>query len=62
MRKYIVGNDKIKLCALTTISKTMDWFMVDSMRNLAKNGYEVTLICNMDDKFAENNKDFEDFQ
>lgn len=49
---------KIKICALTTISKTMDWFIVDSMRNLAKNGYDVTLICNMDDHFAEANGDF----
>lgn len=49
---------KIKICALTTISKTMDWFIVDSMRNLAKNGYDVTLICNMEDGFAESNSDY----
>lgn len=49
---------KIKICALTTISKTMDWFIVDSMRNLSKNGYEVTLICNMDDDFVDRNKDY----
>lgn len=49
---------KIKICALTTISKTMDFFIVDSMRNLTKNGYDVTLICNMDDGFAEANSDF----
>lgn len=48
----------IKICALTTISKTMDWFIVDSMRNLSKNGYEVTLICNMEDGFAERNSDY----
>lgn len=48
----------IKICALTTISKTMDWFIVDSMRNLSKNGYEVTLICNMEDGFAERNNDY----
>ncbi len=51
-------NKPIKICALTTISKTMDWFIVDSMRNLSKNGYEVTLICNMDDGFAERNNDY----
>lgn len=49
---------KIKICALTTISKTMDWFVVDSMRNLAKNGYDVTLVCDMDDGFIERNSDF----
>lgn len=51
-------NKKIKICALTTISKTMDWFIVDSMRNLSKNGYEVTLICNMEEGFAERNSDY----
>ncbi len=49
---------KIKLCALTTISKTMDWFVCDIMRTLAENGYEITLICNMDEGFAERNADF----
>ena len=49
---------KIKLCALTTISKTMDWFVVDSMRNLEKNGYDITLVCNMDEEFIEKNKDY----
>lgn len=49
---------KIRLCAITTISKTMDWFLVDSMRNLAKNGYEITLVCDMDEDFIERNKDF----
>ena len=49
---------KIKICALTTISKTMDWFIVDSMRNLEKNGYDITLVCNMDDEFIEKNSDY----
>ncbi len=51
-------NRKIKIGVLTTISKTMDWFIVDSMRNLAKNGYDVTLIANMDEGFAERNSDY----
>lgn len=51
-------SEKIKMCALTTISKTMDWFIVDSMRNLAKNGFEITLICNMDEEFIKRNSDF----
>ena len=49
---------KAKIGVLATISKTMDWFMVDSMRNLAKNGYEIVLICNMEDGFAERNSDY----
>ena len=49
---------KIKICALTTISKTMDWFIVDSMRNLAENGYDITLVCNMDKDFISKNSDY----
>ncbi len=48
----------VKICAITTIAKAMDWFMVDSMRNLAKNGFEVTLICNMDEEFIAKNSDY----
>lgn len=51
-------NKKIKIGVLTTISKTMDWFIVDSMRNLAANGYDVTLISNMEEGFAERNSDY----
>lgn len=51
-------NKKIKICALTTISKTMDWFIVDNMKNLSQNGYEVTLVCNMEDGFAERNNNY----
>ena len=49
---------RIKICALTTISKTMEWFIVDSMRNLSKNGYDITLVCNMEDGIKEKNKDY----
>lgn len=49
---------KIKICALTTISRTMDWFIVDNMRNLSQKGYDVTLLCNMEDGFAERNMDY----
>ena len=48
---------KYKIFALTTISKTMDWFIVDSMRNLSKNGYDVTLISNMEEGFIDRNSD-----
>jgi len=42
---------KTKICAITTISKTMDWFVVDSMKYLSENNYDITLICNMDNEF-----------
>lgn len=53
-----MSEKKIRIGVLTTISKTMDWFIVDSMRNLSKNGYDVTLISNMEDGFAERNSDY----
>ena len=52
------ADTKKKICALTTISKTMDWFIVDSMRNLSNNGYEVTLVCDMEEGFKERNSDY----
>lgn len=48
----------IKVCAITTISKTMDWFVVDSMRNLYKHGFEISLMCDMDEEFIQRNRDF----
>ncbi len=51
-------NKEIKICALTTVYKTMEWFVCDIMKELSKNGYEVTLICNMEDDFAEKHKDY----
>ncbi len=45
-----------KLCFITTISKTMDWFVCDSTRNLSQKGYDITLISNMEDGFAERNE------
>lgn len=53
-----MGKKHVKICAISTISKTMDWFMIESMRNLAKNGYDVTLVCDMDEEFIARNKDF----
>lgn len=51
-------NKKVEICAITTISKTMDWFVCDIMRKLSENGYEITLISNMDEDFAERNGDY----
>lgn len=53
-----MADKTVKIGVLTTISKTMDWFVTPSMRNLAKNGYDVTLICNMEKGFAEKNEDY----
>lgn len=49
---------KIKICAITTISKNLDWFVVDSMKNLYNHGYEISYISKMDDEFIKNNSDY----
>jgi glycosyltransferase involved in cell wall biosynthesis len=36
----------------------MDWFIVDTMRYLSQNGFEVTLICNAEEGFVGRNEDF----
>lgn len=40
-----------KICAITTVDATMSSFVVDAMRELAREGYEVTLVCSMSKKF-----------
>jgi len=42
---------KKKLCFITTIQNTMDWFVLPNMENLANNGYDITLVCTMDGQF-----------
>jgi glycosyltransferase involved in cell wall biosynthesis len=49
---------RYKICAVTTISKTMDWFLVDTMRFLSENDFEVTLICDMEDGFIDRNSTY----
>ncbi len=43
--------NKAKLCAITTVSVTMKTFVVPMMDHLQKNGYDVTLLCSMDQVF-----------
>ena len=58
MIKKNQGKKKVKICAITTISKTMDWFVVDSMMNLHKHGFDVSLMCDMDDDFIKRNENY----
>ena len=51
-------DQRVKVCAITTISKTMDWFVVDSMKNLHEHGFEISLMCDMDDEFIKRNQDY----
>lgn len=47
------ANEKIRYCALTTISLNMRSFVLPAAEHLAANGYEVTVGCMRDDKFAQ---------
>lgn len=40
-----------KICAITTVSGTMVSFVIPAMRILKDHGYDVTLVCNMEEDF-----------
>ena len=42
---------KKKYCMLTTVSATMNAFAMPTLKMLADNGYEITIIANMTDEF-----------
>ncbi|MBR3988471.1 MAG: glycosyltransferase [Clostridia bacterium] len=57
--KDTAGLRPTRICMVTTISKTFDWFMSDLAEFLAANGFEVTVICGvMDEGFAEKHQKF----
>lgn len=45
---------RIKLCVVTTVSDTMYGFLVEQLVFLAKNEFDVTIICNTDDYLLQN--------
>lgn len=49
---------KYKICAITTIRGTMEWFIADSMKELSKNGYDVTMMCKMEPDFVRENSSY----
>lgn len=46
-----------KLCAITTVDITLSSFVVDAMRKLKDEWYDITLISSMSDGFFNRNKD-----
>ena len=46
-----------KLCAITTVDITLSSFVVDAMRKLKEEGYDITLISSMSDGFFNRYKD-----
>lgn len=48
-----------RICIITTVEGTIDSFVIPAARFMQKNGWEVTLACNMSDKFlTEYGKEF----
>lgn len=48
---------KKKLCVLTTVSGTMESFVIPAMRVFVSHGFDVTLICNMGEEFKAKYRD-----
>ena len=47
-----------KICAISTIHKSLEWFMMEPMINLSKEGYEITFLSNMDEEFIKKYSSF----
>lgn len=47
----------IRLCSVTTVPITLEKFVVPAMEYLAENGYDITLVCNMDNGFLQSYQD-----
>src|SRR5699024_11115456 len=45
--------NKIKLCAISTVSNTINAFMLESLIDLSNKGFEITIISDMQDGFIE---------
>lgn len=43
---------KKKICFIATISKTIEWFMLDQAEFFSKNGFDVYIICDEDHEFS----------
>ncbi|MBQ7999951.1 MAG: glycosyltransferase [Ruminococcus sp.] len=50
---------RVKICMITTIAKSFEWFVSDSARNLADKGFDVTIMCSdMDEEFLSKHQQF----
>ncbi len=48
---------KPKICVVTTISKTVEFFLLDTLKYVKENGFDVAIACEMDDAFIKRNQD-----
>ena len=50
---------KYKICAISTITHQMRYFVLAQMYYLKERGFDITVVCNMDDDFKSTyEKDF----
>ena len=40
-----------KVCYISTVSKSIEWFMLENAKYLMNEGFEVFFICNADKEF-----------
>lgn len=52
-------NKRVKICFIATISKSLEWFVVDTAKYLFNHGYkDITFIANMDENFINSNSSY----
>lgn len=57
--EFMSQNKPVKICMITTIAKSFEWFVSDSAKNLADKGFDVTILCSdMDEAFLEKHQKF----
>lgn len=48
----------MKICFITTIHQSISWFVADAAKYFHNKGHDVYYICNMDDTFIKENKEY----
>lgn len=51
-------SQNMKICFITTIHQSIDWFVADAAKYFSVHGYDVSYICNMDDAFIERHRGY----
>lgn len=49
---------KKRICYITTIHNSLEWFVVDAAKHLHKNGYDISYLSDMEQSFIDNNDSY----
>lgn len=49
--RQIMGSEPVKLCVVTTVSLTLQVFLLEQLVYLSQNGFDVTVVCEYDPIF-----------